>query len=141
MCFYIRNNIESATLWVAKQDVTCYKLLDGNLVSPYRAFQYKYNKLYKAKIGRLERVIYTNAVNSKSEIILDDLRDNNHNIFSINKGLHSYSSLAAASWGAAVIRYGCCVFKTIIPKGSEFYYDNINKEYISNQLIIKKLIK
>jgi len=133
MCFYIRNNIESATLWVAKQDITCYKILDRELISPYQRFKYKYNKLYKVKIGRL--VHMSSASNTKNGIILHPFYGSSMSIFYINKGLHSYSSKDEAKSYESDF-----VYKAIIPKGSEFYYDNVCREYVSNQLIIKKLI-
>jgi len=54
----------------------------------------------------------------------------------INKGFHSYTNKEAGGWLLSLF----FVYKCIIPKGSEFYYDNANEEYVSNQLIIKKLI-
>jgi hypothetical protein len=138
MCFNVRNNIESATLWVAKKNIVCYKRLNDSLYSPYRGFEYKLDKLYKAKIGSLNRTLFSDAIKTKNGIILKNCYTNNRKIFSINRGLHSHSSLNSAKKMQSKYE---SIFKSIIPKGSEFYYDNVNKEYVSNQLIIKKLIK
>ena len=50
---------------------------------------------------------------------------------SIERGLHSYSEPIIAlsrCWGNEV------VVKCIIPKGSIYYFNPVDKEYVSNQL-------
>jgi hypothetical protein len=139
MCFNVRNNIESATLWVAKQDIVCYKRFKYEMYSPYRDFKYKLDKLYKAKIGKPTRTCsFIEAKSTKDGIILDNNIYVSDPIFEINRGLHSYSSLYMAS---KKLRIYESLYKCIIPKGSEFYYDNVDKEYVSNQLIVKKKLK
>ena len=98
---------------IAKRDITCYKVLEENLISPYLDYQYTLNKLVKDKIV----------------LELSSWRD------SINEGLHSYSSkMNAKIWSS----WGRITYLAIIPKGSEYYYDSIDKEYVSNQIIIKE---
>jgi len=134
MCFYIRNNKKSATLYVAKEDIACYKILESNLISPYRAYKYKFNKLVKAKL----KIPKSLNKNGEYQFNLISYYRINERLLSIEKGLHSY-----VNYSTALKNKNCRLFqdtkiyKCIIPKGSEFYYDPVQKEYVSNQLIVK----
>ena len=37
--------------------------------------------------------------------------------------------------------FNCIIVKGIIPKCSEYYYNSIDKEYVSNQIILQEIIK
>lgn len=127
MCFYIRNNKESATLWEATEDIVCYKKLSWNLVSPYENYQYIFNKLNKSYL----RKIY--------DIKLNKSYYKNFILIFIYKGFHTFSTLnSAKDYDIWCYSY---IYKCIIPKGSLFYYDNVNKQYVSNRVIVIKQVK
>lgn len=111
MCFIIDPKYPEKK--IAKRDITCYKNLNSDMTSPFQGMQYKLGVLYKQPIGA---------------IIYDDV---------IREGFHSYSNKRKAirmpdrDWS---------LYKCIIPKGSEYYYDSGYREYVSNQIIIKEKI-
>ena len=115
MCFSIHPDHPDKK--IAKRDITCYKILQnisGELFSRLRGFEYKLNKLYKTKIDEPQ-------------------------LGEINRGFHSNSNKHFLK------RQRSCIIssknvKCIIPKGSEYYYDPIWREYVSNQIIIKEII-
>ena len=63
MCFYIRNTQESATLWIAKEDIVCYKFINRDMSSYYKGFTYKFNTLYKTNLKQPKNI------NSKGELM------------------------------------------------------------------------
>lgn len=139
MCLIIRNNEISNALYVANEDIKCYKRFNierGKLYSAFRAFEYNLNKLYKEP----KMIIPPQIVNGRYQFkpkLKYFYNPTKRAIASIERGFHSYSSLKVVN------RRQCCnekIFLCIIPKGSEFYYDNVDKEYCSNQIIIKKQI-
>lgn len=138
MCLKIRNNEISNKLYIAKEDIICYKILTEHLISPYRGYKYKFNKLVKAKLklpSIIDGIYQFKLIKSVSKTYI---------ISYIGRGLHSYSTINQAkeqtsSWFTGIPRYE--IYKCIIPKNSEFYYDNVKKEYTSNQLIVKKVVK
>ncbi len=134
MCFYIRNTIESRTLWVAKEDIVCYKILKYNRASSVQDFQYKLNKVYKEPLFVIPKPsfgIYKIRMTEKG--FMGDFYT------PLYHGFHSYIELDQDLKNDAK-RWWECVYKCIIPKGSEFYYDPVEKQYLSNQIkIVKKL--
>ncbi len=140
MCLKIRNTKESRTLWVANEDITCYKVLDvwgKQIISPYQSFKYKIGKLYKAKL----KVAPVDKIDGIHRFKGNDKWTDDTIIDFIYKGLHSYTSLKALNKRQYYNFFGYNTFKCIIPKGSEFYIDPIRGEYVSNQIIIVKEIK
>lgn len=97
---------------IAKRNITCYKVLGISMKSPYQGYQYKLNEPVKSDIGDL--------VNYNPDKC-------------IHEGLHSHCLLDEIT-----TLYD--IYKAIIPKGSEYYYNSYYKEYVSNQLIIKEKI-
>jgi len=114
MCFIIDEKHPDKK--IATKSIMCYKVLkmvDNKLRSPYQNFSYKLGRKYTSRLGK--------------------------ECGYINKGLHSFSSKEAAlyerdDWYAS--KY--IIFICKIPKGSEYYYNPTNQEYVSNQLIITK---
>jgi len=45
MCYY-RKGTKASTLQVAKEDIICWKTLDGQMKSEIRGFQYELGKTY-----------------------------------------------------------------------------------------------
>lgn len=135
MCFYVKNNKKAVTRWVALKDITCYKVIiknnDPNMItSLHKKFNYKLKHIYKTKLKN---------INTK----LDPNQPERY-LTTIHRGFHSYSNKHKAileykwekGWGWSIE-----IVKCTIPKGSEFYYNSHDKEYVSNQIIIKQIIK
>lgn len=138
MCFYIRNTKKEATLYEALEDIACYKFLRKNLSSPYQYHQYVFNKKVKVKLKIPKNVNEDGDLQFK----LYKKYPRHCSLVSINEGLHSYSYLKKAKEMAKGFTFNkYYVFKCIIPKGSLFYKNTYNKEYVSNQLIVIKQIK
>ncbi len=126
MCFIIHKDHSEPKK--AEKDITCYKRLHRNYVAPYQNFQYRKDLEYKSTI------ISYGA--------------------SINEGLHSYSNSYKALYITTPFEfapYTYClklllkIFKKIytggdivvickIPKGSTYYYNPIENEYVSDRL-------
>ena len=121
--FKLKNMCLTAThrrVKIAKEDIVCYKLLDSKLKSPFKGFKYKLNKLTVSNL---------------------DIPDEDKDIY---KGLHAYQNISSANSDIKGIRlfFGIItdVYKAIIPKGSRYYLGKHN-DIVSNQMIIKELIK
>ena len=118
MCFHVHPDHPTAK--IAEKDITCYKVVEtvrGNnqykvkYISLYQGFIYERGKTYFSEISR-----YYNK---------------------IEEGVHSYTNLKTAS---EYKRYGVVLIECTIPKGSTYYYDPENEEYVSNQIKIIKTI-
>jgi hypothetical protein len=119
MCFYIHQDHIDAK--IAENDITCYKILtrkkNKDLVSPY--------------IG--SEVILGEKVEQKLE----------RYGFSIDIGIHSCSTFLSAVKRRFEMWAGthCCepgkkiIIKCIIPKGTKYYYNPEDKEYVSEAMI------
>ncbi len=116
MCFYVSKKHPDKK--IAKRDISCYKVVELSetpdlFISSYQGFPYILGKLYCIQ-GTLFKMAGL-----------------------IHSGLHAYSNK----------RKLCFFFsdettvKCIIPKGSEYYYNPKDGEYVSNQIIIKGLLK
>lgn len=115
MCFFIHEY--HAEKKIANRDITCYKYLYNNFRSPYQGKLYRLNKLYKSSI----------------RMIIDfDI------IPIITIGLHSYS---CKRFAIRQMKAEGILVKGIIPKGSEYYYNPVRHEYVSNQIILQEIIK
>ena len=120
MCFVIHEKHPDKK--IAKRDITCYKdvLSHRNkqfVKSAVKEFAYRFNRLYRTRLDR-ERIK-----------VFGELAP-------LNKGFHSTSNKKRNGlWWASDFSVRC-----IIPKGSEYYYNPEEMEYISNQIIIKEII-
>jgi hypothetical protein len=124
MCFTIHPT-HSEPL-IAKKNIVCYKILqdDGlNKISPY------YDEIYFKKGGSCE---YVNKE-------IDDFSfSTNFETFErcINQGLHVYSSIKKAN--DEVDHLNESVYKCVIPKGTKYYYNPADNEYVSLKLKVYK---
>ena len=119
MCFNIHS--EHPRRKIAKKDIVCYKRLNQTcirqerkiILTPpcYTYFKYVANKLYTTGLG-----------------IDQEGRE-------INEGFHSYFTLGMAREDVSWEEY---VYRCIIPKGACYFYNPDDKEYVSNQIIIKR---
>lgn len=123
MCFLV--DPKHSHKQIAKRDIVCYKVLSESYTSPYYSQKYEINKIYKHYIGRAFNTGFEDAV--------------------IEEGFHSCSTKKyAISFRRRLIINPQCKFiivRCIIPQGSEYYYNSEEKEYVSNQIIIKEQIK
>lgn len=125
MCFDIHNS--HPTEKKATEDIVCYKRLEVYLgdVPP--------DKITKGNIYKVEyftpycgqRIYLEQKPLKKSKL---DVRFFNT---TIERGLHSYSDSRKA---LSRCTNGEVVVKCIIPKGSRYYYNPVDKEYVSNKL-------
>lgn len=110
MCFII--DAKHPNVKIARRDIPCYKRLwvDGNKTrSPYR------DKLYHKNLSSGE--------NAELHV-----RNFSFSLDIIHKGLHSYSNKKITSYDTLFIAY--------IPTGTKYYYDSVNKEYVSLRLVV-----
>ena len=108
MCFYIHyDHKEEKT---ATRDIECWKILSKDLKSLYRDFQYEVEKLYQQK-------------NPLHVDIWDQ----------IDKGFHSYANKATAKKRMIFTRK---ITRFVIPKGSKYYYNPVDEEYVSDKIIL-----
>lgn len=155
MCFHIDRNFPNAL--VAEEDIVCYKVLHYYILNitgnnyagtaPYYSKDYEYNTIYKVeKFG----IVETRVVNN---IITTSL------IRTIDEGLHSYSTPEMAEFQLRFIHpyywsgkshiktfptlsKDTVICKAIIPKGTEYYYNEESSEYVSLKLkIIERIDK
>ncbi len=127
MCFHIHNNHKEVK--IAKKDITCYKLLVkrnpsdiGIFISPYRNYEYNFNKKTLYKVNNFIKTYKTYDTIS---------------ITDITKGLHSFSSIKGLKDKHWLSTYNIA-FKCIIPKGTKYYYNPDDKEYVSLALEFKE---
>lgn len=121
MCLDIKKNQEYK---IAQRNITCYKVLKNNLLSPYQDFQYELNKLTKSEL----RVI----------------RDKDYNYYTVSSGLHTLRNIEDAREELSDQRKNTAsIYLAIIPKGAKYYsgYFFGMESFASNQLIIKKKIE
>ena len=115
MCFLIHNDHQVSQ--IATEDIVCFKRMipfnHNILITPYRDFEYKIGKTYSAEFS-------------------DKL-----GIGIIEEGLHSYTNKERAKlWKTS----DEIVVKCIIPKGSIYYFNPNDEEYVSNKLYVKKTL-
>jgi len=130
MCFYVHNkHLKEKT---AKRNITCYKVFSsydinsnqhGKYIrSYYRSFNYKFGTHYELD-GYINPLLDANGYPSI-----------------INVGLHSYTSLEKTKKIISEMAsyYKKIIIPCIIPKGSKYYYNPEDGEYVSDQIIIGK---
>ena len=112
MCFTITTPEK-----IAKKDIGCYKLLD---FAPHSKCDYR--SAWFSSPYKLGEVYKTKSFGFDEEDGID-------------KGRHSYSALSRAR---KVAWTGDCIVKCLIPKGTKYYYNSGDKEYVSLAI---KLVK
>lgn len=120
MCFIIHKDYPSVQ--IAERDITCFKVLthfkeNGDTESPFR-FETYFKKGGSSKyiIKKVKEFTYrfNSGFNDK-----------------IYKGLHSYSDLETAKLNADWYEE---IHESIIPKGTPYYYNPDDQEYVSLKL-------
>lgn len=114
MCLYSKTNIPM----IAKKDIKVYKIL------------YKINKKFLTpyKFFRMEEGYHYIQTGKKFKVFLNW----GMYLYRIEKGLHAYTTLKEARRN--LFEYSVIV-EMIVPKGSEYFIDKINKEICSDNLI------
>lgn len=113
MCFFIHEKYSEAK--IAEKNITCYKIMRKNYKSFIRGFNYK---------PLLDKKTPTVNIKVKNKYIL--------------KGYHSYSNKKFTLSVIAHTKFLNIIICTI-PKGTKYYYDPKNKEYVSETIIIHKI--
>lgn len=134
MCFY--TTVKSSPL-VAHINMICYKVLDENMCSWIRGFEYTINKVYKTELG----VLYDSDYPIDICFTSLNKRIYSKNAYCISKGFHFYQRNTKQISRIYKARYTRipCIYKCIIPKGS-LYYKNQWGEYVSDQIMIKEKV-
>lgn len=146
MCFFIRSfNDETKTLWIATQNIVCYK----KLVPTYDPYRDYYNKLARSpfrndfvyELGRT----YKGKLDLASKVNKDGVLPPSVLRFPytqyVEEGFHSCTNLADAMNMRLSGDYNGAVYRCVIPKGAKFWHDPINNEYASDQLRVLKLLR
>lgn len=146
MCFYIHKQHQEVK--IAEKDITCYKVLA-------KYGKHKYESLHKRHMylmGEIETVEnftfdtgnYNNLKNSPERI---PYSSESSYAKAITVGLHSFSDIGRATFELVEgmrdpsnrrrknSKLRLCVFK--IPKGALYYYNPVDDEYVSNEIIFK----
>lgn len=122
MCFLILTDSKAyGEELTASKDIVCYKMLEKSIggevyMSPYQ------NELY-FKINTKAK-----SITKTSSLIASPWTSQ------INIGLHTYSNKKYARKKLCTDR---AFFKAIIPKGSKYYYNPEDSEYVSDKLIVE----
>jgi hypothetical protein len=124
--------------YIAEEDIICYKFGFIEKKNKFRSttmnFSYKFKKLYtlrknllknKITIREFIKALVNNIHKRKSEYI----RENSY--FDIHYGFHSLLCPIILSLSSSTKMIEC-----IIPKGSKYYIDYMNSEYVSNKIIL-----
>jgi len=107
MCFH--THYDHQEVKTAEKDIVCWKYLTKDRKAPLQNFQYEYNILNK--LGRPLEVVDRE----------------------ISEGFHSHSEKRIAKLRATSDRK---VFKFIIPKGSKYFYNPNDEEYVSDHIVL-----
>lgn len=112
MCFTSKDQ----ALYIAEEDIVCYKVVSRELKSVYFGMQYEYGKF--------------------NHEMLRYIRDPDY-VIRVEAGLHSFNNINAAKKYLEPF-YGIyrnkIVVECVIPVGSEYHKND--HEYVSNQIII-----
>lgn len=124
MCFNKVNIGKYKDVQVAKHNIKCYKDLEYNrnsqVVSPYRIM------VYFEKNSKEHKVIKEATFYRYHELSNE-----------LHEGLHTYSNRKFANYDS----FAGNIYDAIIPKGTRYYYNKYNHEYISEKLIVYNKIK
>lgn len=149
MCFTIHDNHKEITK--SNEDITCYKVMVEYVTQPiiyksiYQSFEYEQGYIYHTKIGNPQ---YSNKLYSVA--YLYDQETHKRKIDSINEGFHSYSTFEEAYNNLDICPFNFengpmikskSIVQCIIPKGSKFYYNPDEKQYVSERIKIEQTVK
>lgn len=134
MCFFVHE--DHPTVKIATKNIVCYKSMYlkkkglgyhylGKHLTRYNFKNYGFRTPYQDVEIDFEKPL----VKSKLKVVMRA----GSNTKIIELGLHSYSNLPSAR-----DEYGNIVIKCIIPKGSKYYFNPEDCEYVSNQLLYTK---
>lgn len=127
MCFIVHPEYPDPL--VTEQDIVCFKvgyeaeisLFGGYFTSEYRGYKYRLKRLQPL----VELCLYNNTKTGTIEI---------------NKGYHSYHPLHPFAQSGFDATSKFCLVRCIIPKGSQYYYNPNDQEYVSDQIIAQKIL-
>lgn len=117
---------KSDRLFVATEDILCYKIMCSDLRSLVQEFQYELNKLYETEFS-----------------FIKDLVINDKTLIAIKNGFHSYISkdvLIEKELPFVDDPDTFIIVECTIPKGAEYYTSVYGSYYCSNKIIINKII-
>lgn len=124
MCFIIHPKHQKVK--IAKKDITCYKVVLPILKAYYyNKFKYTLNQL-TPKV-RLIKHKYINLI-----LFSKDYRIRTQEI---NKGYHSFTSLHTAKLRMYTFFPVSIILKCTISKGTRYYYNPTEKEYVSATIL------
>jgi len=142
MCFIVQKTRPNAK--IATRDIVCYKVVmeDGGRLTPYyywftlpsdqyslRTITYKMNKNNKSIKLTLKKPTF--VFNTSLETPKDSKI--------IYEGYHSYATLfKAKEFCKTAIYSNSIVVRSIIPEGTEYYYNSDREEYVSENIILKE---
>jgi hypothetical protein len=124
MCFHTHTKHQEVK--IATEDIECYKILTTNkyyvdlIISPF------YYEIY-----------FKNADTHPVIKRVKEFGFNWSHTDDIEEGLHSYSTYNKAKLKSIADNI-ITIHKAIIPKGTEYYYNSIEKEYVSLKLKVWK---
>ena len=151
MCLITKNEKQIAT-----EDITCYKILNGENYSSVWGFKYEFGKKYEDVISESNDwcVVDTPAGERlEDEMRMEPLWKGKEQLPSFQycstqlydygfrcygRGFHSFASLNRAEMYGPIRREK--IVRCIIPAGAEYIQDN-NECIISNQIIVVEDIK
>jgi len=139
MCFTV--NQKHPTAKIAKKDITCYKFITSDLEPPYFG-----KSIFRNKVVYFKYIL--NKLNDR--IILQT----GYSI--INRGYHSYSSIRQVKKERDIFialkremknwkkkfdsDYYLILVSCTIPKGEVYFFNPIDHQYVSSNIIINKII-
>jgi len=108
-------------------DIVCYKILNKDLTSYVKKFQYELNKEFTTKLG-IPRQEY-NSYNTPRLIVDEGF----HGCVNYNDANRPYKELKKDN---DILLVAC-----IIPKNSEFYFNHFTGFIVSEKIKIEKILK
>lgn len=124
MCFIVHSDYPDPL--VAEQDIPCFKIgVEAKVISGRGCFTSEFRG-YVYKLKKLQPEIELCPSEDYPRVI--------------NKGYHSFSPdhlMAQFPFSADSVY---CLVKCIIPKGSQYYFNPHDLEYVSNQIIAQEIL-
>jgi len=141
MCFFIEK--KNKEVKIAKKDIVCYKALIrnhyGDIISPFRRAEYfsysTQKRIKRIEVGKMKKIL-VDLVDLELYFLPELFTKAESTSEIITNGLHTYSSLRLVKMRAK--GFGWQVYKAIIPKDTEYYYNSRTKEYVSTKLKVYK---
>lgn len=123
---------------IAETDLTTYKILTKNLVSPFQHFQYEFGKEYEQEISKAD---FDGAFDGADQDYYEKLYDSesfDKNVVFFGKGLHS--SLNIGRLYPWTLQAEHDIYECKVPKGAE-YYEGHHGLIVSNKLtVVEKIV-